>query len=65
MAADVPNRPMSPDELATWVGSSRRFMKAKSRQDGFVLEKLSPRLVRFMPSDIGAWLANSSTTEVA
>ena len=61
---DIPNRPFSPSELAEWIGSSRRYIEGEVKSGRLRARKLSRRLVRFMPSDIAAWLAGSSTTEL-
>jgi excisionase family DNA binding protein len=63
-AGDVPSKPQSPDELAQWFGCSRRFIEGEVAAGRLRARKISPRLVRFMPSDIAAWLARSSTMEV-
>ena len=60
---DIPNRPLSPNELAEWLGTSRRFIEGQVQSGKLRARKISPRAVRFLRSDIAAWLASSSTTE--
>jgi len=64
IAEDIPNRPLTPSELAEWLGTSRRFIEGQVRLGNLRARKISPRAVRFLRSDIAAWLASSSTTEV-
>jgi len=54
---------MSPNEFAQWLGTSRRFIEVQVQLGKLRARKISPRAVRFMRSDIAAWLASSSTTE--
>jgi excisionase family DNA binding protein len=60
---DIPDRPLSPNELAQWLGTSRRFIEGQVQSGKLRARKISPRAVRFMRSDIAVWLASSSTTE--
>jgi excisionase family DNA binding protein len=61
---DIPERPLTPSELAQWVGTSRRFIESQVRLGKLRARRISPRAVRFLRSDIAAWLSSSSTTGV-
>jgi excisionase family DNA binding protein len=61
---DLPTRPLSPNELAEFVGTSRRFIEEQVRHGKLRARKISPRAVRFFRSDIAAWLAKTASVEV-
>jgi excisionase family DNA binding protein len=57
IAEDIPARPLAPNELAQWMGMSRRFIEEEVRRGNLRARKISNRAVRFFRSDIAAWLA--------
>jgi excisionase family DNA binding protein len=63
MAVDIPNRPMTMAGLAEWLDVSRRYLEGEVNSGRLRVRKLSPRLVRILPSDVAKWLAQAATTE--
>jgi hypothetical protein len=61
---DVPDRPMSITELASWIGCSRRFLEVQVERGKLRIRRISPRLVRVMPGDVARWLDQAATEEV-
>jgi excisionase family DNA binding protein len=61
---DIPARPLTPNELAEWLGMSRRFIEEEVRRGKLRARKISPRAVRFFRSDIAAWLAKTDTAKL-
>ena len=60
---DLPKKPLTPKELAIWLGVSRRFIEGQVRNGHLRARKISLRAVRFLPSDVAAWLQKVSTIE--
>lgn len=60
---DLPKKPLSPRELADWIGMSRRFIEGQVRNGNLRARKISLRAVRFLPSDVAAWLHKVSSIE--
>jgi excisionase family DNA binding protein len=53
---DIPERPQTADELAEWVGTSRRFIEGEVQRGNLRARKIGSKLVRFLRSDIADWL---------
>jgi len=56
LSKDIPSRPQSPQELADFLGMSRRFLESEVARGHLRARKLSNRAVRFFRSDIVEWL---------
>jgi excisionase family DNA binding protein len=56
ISQDIPSGPQSPQELADFLGMSRRFIETEVSRGRLRARKLSNRAVRFFRSDIVEWL---------
>ena len=61
---DCPRKPMSLEELADWLGVSRRFVEVQVEKGRLRVRRISPRLVRILPGDVAKWLDNAAPSEV-
>jgi excisionase family DNA binding protein len=53
---DIPTAPMKVDELAAWLGVSRRFIECQIAHGKLRVRRLSARCVRILPNDLREWL---------
>jgi excisionase family DNA binding protein len=53
---DIPEKPQSPQELASFLHMSRRFIENEVAGGRLKARRLSRRAVRFFRSDIVEWL---------
>jgi excisionase family DNA binding protein len=60
---DLPKKPLTPKELASWLGVSRRFLEGQVRNGNLRARRISLRAVRFLPSDVAAWLQKVSSLD--
>ena len=56
IVGDAPTRPLSKIELSHWVGTTTRFLENEVRDGRLRAVRLGRRAVRFLPSDVSAWL---------
>jgi hypothetical protein len=63
--SNYPDRPMTLDELAQWLGTSRRFLEGQINCGKLRVRKISPRCIRILPNDVARWLDQAATLEVA
>jgi excisionase family DNA binding protein len=59
----VGTKPLTKQELATWLGVTPRFIETQVAKGNLRRVKLSGHCVRFRPADIEAWLEASTEAE--
>ena len=64
VALNFPTRPMSLEELATWLDVSRRFLEFQIAKGHLRVRRISPRCIRVLPGDVADWLNKTATAEV-
>jgi excisionase family DNA binding protein len=66
LPGDAPPRPLTKVELAQWLGTTPRFLETEVRRGALRACRLGKRSVRFLPSDVAAWMnANTTVDECA
>jgi excisionase family DNA binding protein len=55
---------MSLEELADWLGVSRRFLEVQIEKGRLRVLRISPRLVRILPGDVAKWLDHAATSKL-
>ena len=58
-------RPLTKDELGAYCRCTARFLENEITRGRLRAIRVSPRLVRFRPRDVEAWMEASATTEAA
>jgi excisionase family DNA binding protein len=58
------DKPFTKRELAELMRVSPRYIEGEVSRGALRMRRLSPRAVRFMPSDVEAWLNSKATTPV-
>jgi excisionase family DNA binding protein len=52
----LPDKPMSVDELAQWLGVSKRYIHYQTARGHLRKISLGKTLVRILPGDVAVWL---------
>jgi hypothetical protein len=61
----VPDRPMSIDQLAEWLGVSRRFVNYQMARGYLRRVAFTRHVVRVLPEDVAEWIANAKNQKKA
>jgi hypothetical protein len=61
LPGDAPPRPLSKRELADWAGTTERFLEKEVGRGALRACRLGRRSVRFLPSDVAAWMNSNPT----
>jgi len=56
-------RPRTIDEVAGFLGCTRRFVASEIAAGRLRARRLSARLIRIMPGDLRSWLDQASTLQ--
>jgi excisionase family DNA binding protein len=62
LIGDVPSKPLSKIELSQWLGTTTRFLENEVRDGRLRSVRIGRRSIRFLPSDVSAWLNARSVT---
>jgi hypothetical protein len=58
---NYPPRPLSPEELAEWLGCTRRFLEYEVVKGNLKVRRITKRLTRFLPGDVARWLERGAS----
>jgi excisionase family DNA binding protein len=56
--------PLTKRELAEWLKVSPRYIEGEVGRGALRMRRLSPRTVRFLPTDVEEWLNSKATVLV-